>query len=132
MHSKSLCCLLLLAACAGPRWGKVATTDDGATVRAERGAFVQNTVDWFELREISGQTKLASCEITIFEDVNGNGLRDEDEPGRSWDRTFAEPASVARVEAVGFDTAAAASRACYRATFTTVNGRSGTIAGRLD
>lgn len=132
MKPSLVCALALSAACAGPRWGTVATTGDGATVRAERGAFVQNTVEWFELREISGTTKLAAYEITVFEDANGNGERDDEEACRRWGRTFQEPSSVARVEAIRFETAAAAASARYSATFTTVNGRVGTLAGRLD
>lgn len=132
MLTRLACLPLLLAACAGPRWGKVATTDDGAMVRAERGAFVQNTVEWFELREISGAVKLASYEITIFEDVDGDGQRGDEEPCRRYQRAFKEPSSVARVEAIRFDTAAGAACARYSASFTTTNGRTGTLSGRLD
>ena len=126
------CGLMSLVACAGPRWGKVATTPDGCTVRCERGAFVQTSVEWFEVREITGTARLTGWTLWVFEDLDGDGLRGEEEPTRQWTTKLKEPATSLRSGPIAFDTPLAASRACYVVAFTTTGGHTGELSGKLD
>jgi hypothetical protein len=122
----------LAASCSGPRWGKVSTTSDGAVVRCDRGPIIESRVTWFEIRETSGATKLASCTLIVWEDLDGDGSRGEDEPSRVFEVEGSEPRPHHRVEPVDFAHGAELSRSRWEARYRTSGGQEGSLAGRFD
>jgi hypothetical protein len=128
----SLLLACLASACSGPRWGKVSTTSDGAVVRCDRGPIVQSRVTWFDIRETSGATMLAACTLIVWQDLDGDGLRDEDEPVREFQVEGVEPRPNFRVEPIDFAHGAELSRSRWEARYTTSGGQGGVLAGRFD
>ena len=122
----------LATSCSGPRWGKVSTTSDGAVVRCDRGPIVESRVSWFEVRETSGATKLSSCTLIVWQDLDGDGQRGEEEPVREFLVEGLEPRSQLRVEPIDFAHGAELSRSLWEARYTTSGGQGGVLAGRFD